>query len=68
MWCSTTAAKERSSRARSPGATSRQAAWAAAARTIASSTCCTETWVTVVTGSSVAGLRTVKTAMRGATP
>src|SRR5580698_9052548 len=67
-WASTTAAKERSSRARSPGATPRQATWAAAAAAIASSACSAEAWVTVVTGSSVAGLSTVKTDMGGLPP
>src|SRR5690348_12864930 len=58
---STAAAKARRRRARSPGATARHDASAAEARAMASSVSSAETWVTVVTGSSVAGLSTVKT-------
>ena len=56
---STTLAKDRSSRARSPGATSRQAGNASWARSIAASVSSTEARATSVTGVAVAGLITV---------
>ena len=58
-------ANARSRRARSPGATARQAGQAAAARAMASSACSADAMGTVVTGSSVAGLSTVNVDMRG---
>jgi len=60
MCASITSAKARSSAARSPGATSRQAGWTATARAIASSAAAAEVCSTSATGSSVAGFRTVK--------
>jgi len=58
------AANRRSSLARSPGATARQAGVAATARATASSVCSAEVPGTEVTGSSVAGFRTVNADMR----
>src|SRR6266702_94044 len=63
MCASTTSAKARSSAARSPGATFRQAAWAATARAIAASAAAAEVCSTCATGSSVAGLSTVNVVM-----
>ena len=60
---STTSAKRRSSVARSPGVTARQAACAAAARAMASSACSAEYDGTAATVSSVAGFTTVNVDM-----
>ena len=60
---STTSAKRRSSVARSPGVTARQAACAAAARAMASSACSAEHDGTAATVSSVAGFTTVNVDM-----
>ena len=61
---STAAANARSIRARSPGETARQACSAADARAIARSASSAEAWVSVATGSSVAGLSTVNVDIR----
>ena len=61
---STAAANARSIRARSPGETARQLGSAAEARAMASSASAAEAWVSVVTGSSVAGLSTVNVDIR----
>ena len=64
IWASTASAKARSSAARSPGATARQAAWAATARVIAASVSSADVDGTVATVSSVAGFSTANVDMR----